>query len=87
MWSQPSMEGPSPAGSGEDQTKTLFVRRLERLVRLRREYSDDLNPLGLRLLDRAISSTYKDLIGFGAEAEVKAIVAKHPVPGWDVDLD
>jgi hypothetical protein len=83
MW---QYETPSPAGSGEDLTKALFTRRLERLVRLRREYSDDLNPLGLRLLDRAISSTYKDLIEFGAEDEIKPIVAKHPIPGWDADL-
>jgi hypothetical protein len=80
------MEGPSPAGSGEGSTKVLFIRRLERLVRLRREYSDDLNPLGLRLLDRAISSTYKDLVEFGAESEIRHIVARHPVPGWDADI-
>jgi hypothetical protein len=79
-------EGPSPAGSGEGPTKALFIRRLERLVRLRREYSEDLNPLGLRLLDRAISSTYKDLLEFGAEDEIKPIVARHPVPGWDADI-
>jgi hypothetical protein len=83
MWQH---ETPSPAGSGEAQTKALFTRRLERLVRLRREYSDDLNPLGLRLLDRAISSTYKDLLEFGAGTEIKQIVAKHPIPGWDVDF-
>jgi hypothetical protein len=82
-----SRETPSPAESGQGLTKALFIRRLERLVRLRREYSDDLNPLGLRLLDRAISSTYKDLVGFGAEPEIKHIVAKHPVPGWDIDID
>jgi len=81
-----SHEKPSPAESGQGLTKALFIRRLERLVRLRREYSEDLNPLGLRLLDRAISSTYKDLIGFGAQDEVKHIVAKHPVPGWDLDI-
>jgi hypothetical protein len=83
MWQH---ETPSPAGSGEGLTRTLFIRRLERLVRLRREYSDDLNPLGLRLLDRAISSTYKDLVEFGVEDEIKHIVAKHPIPGWDADL-
>jgi hypothetical protein len=83
MWSH---EKPSPADSGEGPTKALFIRRLERLIRLRREYSEDLNPLGLRLLDRSISSTYKDLVGFGAEAEIKGIVAKHPVPGWDADI-
>ena len=79
-------EMPSPAGSGEAMTKTLYIRRLERLVRLRREYSDDLNPLGLRLLDRAISSTYKDLVELGVEAEIRHIVARHPVPGWDADI-
>ena len=81
-----SQEMPSPAGSGEGLTKALYIRRLERLVRLRREYSDDLNPLGLRLLDRAIRSTYKDLVEFGLEAEIRPIVAKHPVPGWDADI-
>jgi hypothetical protein len=83
MWSQ---ETNSPAGSGEGGTKALFIRRLERLVRLRREYSEDLNPLGLRLLDRAISSTYKDLLAYGAEEEVRPIVANHPVPDWDADI-
>jgi len=81
-----SQETPSPAGSGEGLTKALFIRRLERLVRLRREYSEDLNPLGLRLLDRAINSTYKDLVEFGAQAEIGHIVARHPVPDWDADI-
>jgi hypothetical protein len=81
-----SYEKPSPAESGQGLTRALFTRRLERLIRLRREYSEDLNPLGLRLLDRAISSTYKDLLELGAGDEVKHIVAKHPVPGWDLDI-
>jgi hypothetical protein len=81
-----SYEKPSPAESGQGLTKALFTRRLERLIRLRREYSEDLNPLGLRLLDRAISSTYGDLIELGAQDDVKHIVAKHPVPGWDLDI-
>ncbi len=81
-----SQEMPSPAESGEGLTKALFIRRLERLIRLRREYRDDLNPLGLRLLDRAISATYKDLVEFGAEDEIRHIVARHPVPGWDADI-
>ncbi len=81
-----SQETPSPAGSGEGLTKALFIRRLERLVRLRREYSEDLNPLGLRLLDRAINATYKDLVDFGAKAEIGHIVARHPIPDWDADI-
>ena len=49
-----------PSRAAEGQTKTVFVRRLERLMRLRRDYLDDLNPLGLRLLDRALYATYRD---------------------------
>jgi hypothetical protein len=77
------MPSQSPTGG---QTKALFIRRLERLIRLRREYRDDLNPLGLRLLDRAIYSTYQDCLVYGAGEEVRTIVAKHPVPGWDRDV-
>jgi len=79
-----SSELPS-SGATRSLTKAVFVKRLERLVRLRRDYSHDLNPLGLRLLDRAIYSTYKDCIDFGAGDEAKEIVAHHPVPGWDRD--
>jgi hypothetical protein len=81
-----SQEMPSPTGSGQGLTKALFVRRLERLIRLRRDYSDDLNPLGLRLLDRAIHSTYQDCITYGAHDEVRNLLAQHPVPGWDNDI-
>ena len=81
-----SHEMPSPTESGQGLTKALFVRRLERLLRLRREYSEDLNPLGLRLLDRAIHSTYQDCIDYGARDQVKDLIAQHPVPGWDKDI-
>ncbi|HEX5369903.1 MAG TPA: hypothetical protein VFY10_10860 [Dehalococcoidia bacterium] len=80
-------QGEMPSQSRtEGQTKALFIRRLERLIRLRREYRDDLNPLGLRLLDRAIYSTFQDCLAYGAGDEVRSIVAKHPVPGWDRDV-
>lgn len=80
-----SHEMPS-SGTTQGLTKALFVRRLERLIRLRREYSEDLNPLGLRLLDRAIHSTYKDCLDYGAAGEVKEIIKQHPVPGWNRDI-
>jgi hypothetical protein len=70
----------------EGQTKAVFVRRLERLMRLRRDYIDDLNPLGLRLLDRALYATYRDCLEYGAANEANEIMAKHPVPGWDEDV-
>ena len=80
-----SQEMPSP-GTAQGLTKALFVRRLERLIRLRRDYSEDLNPLGLRLLDRAIHSTYQDCIVYGAHDEVTEMITQHPVPGWDRDI-
>jgi hypothetical protein len=76
----------SPLSHTHSITTTTFVRRLERLIRLRREYSQDLNPLGLRLLDRSIHATYKDCVDFGAAEQAKQLVARHPVPGWDRDI-
>jgi hypothetical protein len=70
----------------EGQTKAVFIRRLERLMRLRRDYLEDLNPLGLRLLDRALYATYRDCLDYGAAREAKEIMANHPIPGWDEDV-
>ena len=55
-------------------------------MRLRRDYLDDLNPLGLRLLDRALYATYRDCLDYGATQEANEIMAKHPIPGWDEDV-
>lgn len=41
--------------------------RLERLKRLKLAYLKDLNPLGLRLIDRAIAVTEADLAAVTAE--------------------
>ena len=76
----------NPSRTTEGGTKAVFVRRLERLMRLRRDYQDDLNPLGLRLLDRALYATYRDCLEYGAAAEANTIMAHHPVPGWDEDV-
>ena len=75
-----------PSQTAEGQTKDVFIRRLERLMRLRRDYLNDLNPLGLRLLDRALYATYRDCLDYGANQEANEIMAKHPVPGWDEDV-
>lgn len=72
--------------TAEGQTKDVFIRRLERLMRLRRDYLDDLNPLGLRLLDRALYATYRDCLDYGAVRQANQIMAQHPVPGWDEDV-
>lgn len=43
----------------------MLIRRLERLLRLRREYGDDLNEAGRRLLTRAIDATAIDATYLG----------------------
>ena len=75
-----------PSRAAEGQTRTVFIRRLERLMRLRRDYMQDLNPLGLRLLDRALYATYRDCLEYGASRQANEIMAQHPVPGWDEDV-
>jgi len=77
---------PSLPGGTEGEFNMLFVSRLERLLRLRRDYREDLNPLGLRLLDRAIYATYRDCLEYGAESEAGALMADHPNPDWRKDL-
>lgn len=77
-----SSEMPSSQAE-EGRIKSLFVSRLERLVRLRKDYREDLNPLGLRLLDRAIYATYQDCIEYGAADKARALMTDHPVPDWE----
>ena len=82
----PSPKKPSQSHEKGQGEAVLFVSRLERLIRMRHDYRDDLNPLGLRLLDRALWATYQDCIDFGAVKEANEVMAKHPVPGWDNDV-
>lgn len=47
-------------------TRSLHISRLSRLVRMRRDYREDLNPSGLKLIDRAIYATVKECEWLGA---------------------
>ena len=79
-----SSETPPSEGRTEGQIKAIFVMRLERLLRMRKDYSEDLNPLGLRLMDRAIDATYRDCVDYGAADEARAVMSRHSVlPGKD----
>jgi hypothetical protein len=57
-----------------------FLRRLNRLLRLRQEQSTELNGEGVRLIDRAIYSTYCDACDVGAAAEAQKLLRRLPVP-------
>ncbi len=51
-----------------------FLRRLRRLVQLRQQQADHLNGDGLRLLDRAIFSTYCDCLDQGVGDVAQAVI-------------
>lgn len=54
----------SPSLEGE------FLRRLWRLLRVRRDFWEELSPeVGQRLVDRSIYSTYRDLCNLGLYEE------------------
>ena len=76
-----SPETPSPHAP-ENETQAIFLSRLERLVRMRRDYRDDLNPLGFRLLDRAIDATFQDCLDYGAGRQAQSILENRPPASW-----
>jgi hypothetical protein len=66
---------PSPLSAARDHTKTLFVSRLTRLIQLHRNFQDDLNPMGLRLIEQSIKATCNDCADFGAGDQARAMLA------------
>jgi len=56
-----------------------FLRRLNRLLRLRHEQSRELNGDGVRLIDRAIYSTYCDACDVGAADHAQGLLRRLPV--------
>ncbi len=57
-----------------------FLRRLDRLLRLRGEQSGQLNEDGLHLIDRAIYSTYCDAADLGVTEEAQKLLHRFAVP-------
>jgi hypothetical protein len=61
----------------EDRYSSLqlhFLRRLNRLLRLRDQQRIQLKPQGLRLLDRAIFAAYRDCGATGVSAEAQEVL-------------
>lgn len=56
-----------------------FLRRLNRLLRLRQEQGPQLNGDGVRLIDRAIYSTYCDAVDVGVTDEAQKLLHRFPV--------
>ena len=55
-----------------------FLRRLNRLLRLRREQGGELNGEGVRLIDRAIYCTYCDASDVGVAEEAQRLLRRFP---------
>ncbi len=69
----------SPTTDSESTYSPLqlhYLRRLNRLLRLRADQARQLNGEGLRLIDRAIYSTYCDAVDLGVPAEAQALVQR-----------
>lgn len=64
----------------DPELRRIYLWRLERLVRLRREYDGELNAAGLKLLDRAIEATRQDAAEQGAAGAAADIVARLEKP-------
>ncbi len=64
-----------------------YLRRLNRLLRLRADQSGQLNEDGLRLIDRAIYSTYCDAVDLGVASEAQRLVQRSAVPSTSVSAE
>ena len=67
----------SPAEESESSYSQLqlhFLRRLNRLLRLRGEQAAQLNDDGVRLIDRAIYSTYCDAVDLSVAGEAQRLL-------------
>ncbi|HVP04937.1 MAG TPA: hypothetical protein VMT90_04585 [Dehalococcoidia bacterium] len=56
-----------------------YLKRLNRLLRLRADQRGLLNEDGARLIDRAIYSTYCDAADLGVTVEAQKLLQRHAV--------
>ena len=54
--------------------RSVYLQRLERLKRLRLQHEGELNPRGIRLLDRSAFAAYCACRDIGAEQEALQIL-------------
>jgi len=62
------------SGSSYSPLQLHFLRRLNRLLRLRAEQAVQLNDDGVRLIDRAIYSTYCDAVDLSVAGEAQKLL-------------
>jgi hypothetical protein len=90
MEGTPSHPQPLLAGGPAGQTETrsalqeIYLQRLQRLLRLRRQHEQDLNQHGVRLLDHSIFAAYCDCRDLGAGTRARGILS---AANYDVGPD
>ncbi len=68
----------------DSELGSMYLSRLDRLVRLRREREDELNRLGVDLIERAITATMMDCAENGAGDAARELLAlRAPGPGGE----
>lgn len=63
--------------SAEVVDPQIFLERLRRVLRLRREHGPELNQKGLGLLDRCIFFRYVDCRSAGFDKEARELIKSH----------
>lgn len=56
------------------QPTDYLLRRLQRLARIRLQHQNELNALGLKILDRGIWSTFRDCCELGREEDASRVM-------------
>ena len=72
--------------SDAESLTSVYVDRIERLLRLRREHDQELNSQGIRLLDRAIFAAYCACREAGLEDTAKSILLEANLPIGQLEL-
>jgi hypothetical protein len=67
----------------DDGLRSFYLSRLERLIRLRRDFEDHLNELGVDILDRSIYATFVDCSNNGGAEEARTLMAALPGQGLE----
>jgi hypothetical protein len=57
----------------------VYLRRLRRLLQLRRNHEEQLNPEGIHLLDKSIYATYCDCVSVGAPEAAQEVLRRSSV--------